>query len=306
MFPFLTLGFPLSYFSLYVGLLFGTVLTFFTISLLTFVIVLICIYSGIIRITPFFSLIHKVSSVWFPKQEEYIKTFAKKMFQVKVKGEFKKQPYILCFHPHGAFSVSYFFHRTTTFTDWPLRGGKSCVLRYLYWLPFGEEILDSFGAVSNRYMDMKKVLEGGETLSVIPGGIREMYDTEKGKIRVKIRDRSGIFRLAIETGTPLVPVITYGENELYELSHHPYVNRIQQWLSKYECILPIPSFETIQRWVQFVMGNQKNPLITVIGNPIEITKSHTIDSLREDYILALQKLYKETKPEIYDSEMYIS
>jgi hypothetical protein len=306
MFPFLTLGFPLSYFSLYIGLLFGTVLTFFTISLLTFVIVLICIYSGIIRITPFFSLIHKVSSVWFPKQEEYIKTFAKKMFQVKVKGEFKKQPYILCFHPHGAFSVSYFFHRTTTFTDWPLRGGKSCVLRYLYWLPFGEEILDTFGAVSNRYMDMKKVLEGGETLSVIPGGIREMYDTEKGKIRVKIRDRSGIFRLAIETETPLVPVITYGENELYELSHHPYLKRIQEWLSKYDCILPIPSFETIKRWIQFVLGNQKNPLVTVIGNPIEITKSHTIDSLREDYILALQKLYKETKPETYDSEMYIS
>jgi 2-acylglycerol O-acyltransferase 2 len=154
-------------------------------------------------------------------------------------------------------------------------------------------------------MDMKKVLEGGETLSVIPGGIREMYDTQKGKIRVKIRERSGIFRLAIETKTSLVPVLTYGENELYELSRHPYLKRIQQWLSMYECILPIPSFETIQRWIQFVMGYQKTPLITVIGNPIKITNSHTIDSLREEYIQGLKDLYKETKPSSYDEEIEI-
>ncbi len=305
MFPFLTLGFPLSYFSLSIGLLVGTVVTFFTIGLVTFFVLFLCIYTGVLRITPLFSLIHKVSSIWFPNQEEYIQTFAKKMFQVQVKGVIKKQPYILCFHPHGAFSVSYFFHRMTNFTDWPLRGGKSCVLRYLYWLPFGEEILDSLGAVSNRYMNMKKVLEGGETLSVIPGGIREMYETQKGRIRVKIRERSGIFRLAIETKTSLVPVITYGENELYELSHHPYVTSMQNVLFKYDCILPIPSWKTIQSWLHFIMGVQQTPLVTVIGEPIEVLTTHTIESLREEYIQALQKLYKETKPASYEAEIDI-
>ena len=98
---------------------------------------------------------------------------------------------------------------------------------------------------------------------------------------------------------------TYGENELYELSRHPYIEGIQKCLSKFECILPIPSFETVKRWIQFILGNQKTPLITVIGNPIQVNQSHTINSLREEYIQALQNLYKETKPKNYDSEIYI-
>jgi hypothetical protein len=305
MFPLLSLGFPISYFSLSVGAVLGILVTLATISVFAFCVLMICIYSGMIRITPLFTNLQKLTSLWFPNQEEYVRNFATKMFHVQVKGKLQKRPYILLFHPHGAFSVSYFFHRMTSFTNFPIQDGKACVIRHLYWLPFADEILTALKSVPNRYNAMKKVLDEGESLSVIPGGIHEMFDTKKGRIRVKIKNRSGIFRLAIETKTPLVPVITYGENELYELSRHPYLDRIQQWLLRWNCQLPIPSFSSIQKWIQFMSGVQKTSLLTVLGNPIEIQESHTIDSLRIAYIDELKKLYAETKPADYATNLDI-
>jgi hypothetical protein len=314
MFPFLTIGFPLSYLSLGFGFLIGMGITFATISFFAFCILFIGVYSGMIRISPFLHSIHTVSRLLFPNQEEYLHNFGKRIFQVRYVGKEKlqKKPRILLFHPHGAFSVSYFFHRMTPFTDWPkeLQGGKSCVLHYLYWIPFGQEILDTFGAIPNRYTAMKKVLEEGEALSVVPGGIREMYDTKKGKLRVKILERSGVFRLALETGTPIQPVLTYGENELYELLDTPFFNKLQKWLSKYDCILPIPSWASIQKWFDFMMGLQRTPLQTVIGDCIEVKKVEVptlqdIAELRNLYIAELRKLYKETKPNTYFEELEV-
>jgi hypothetical protein len=314
MFPFLTIGFPLSYISLGFGFLIGMGITFATISLFAFCILILGVYSGMIRIKPFLHSIHSISRLFFPNQETNIHAFAKKMFQVKYVGKepLQKKQRILLFHPHGAFSVSYFFHRMTPFTDWPkeLQGGKSCVLRHLYWIPFGEEILDSFHAIPNRYSSMKEVLKGGENLSVIPGGIREMYDTVKGKLRVKILQRTGVFRLALETGTPLQPVLTYGENELYELYESPYFNKLQNWLTNFDCILPIPSWSSIQKWVHFILGLQHTPLQTVIGDYIEVKKVENpsiedIHTLRNTYIAELQQLYAKTKPQGYIEELEV-
>lgn len=40
-----------------------------------------------------------------------------------------------------------------------------------------------------------------------------MMQTKPGVIHIV--PRTGVFKLALETGTPIVPVLTYGENELF-------------------------------------------------------------------------------------------
>ncbi len=312
MFHFLTLGFPFSYLSLGFGFLFGIGITLATVSVFASAVLFVCIYAGILRITPLFQFIQQVIHGVFPLQEKQLRRSIQTMFQVRQSQTLEKKPYIFLFHPHGAFSVSYFFHTMTNLTNWPsvLRGGKACVLRYLYWVPFGQEILDGLGGVPNKYTSMKEVLEGKESLYVIPGGIREMYDTKAGEMKVKILQRRGVFRLALETGTPLIPVLTYGENELYTLLKNPYFNRLQHYLQKWDLILPIPSWSSVKRWLGLCVGEVKHVLQTEIGEPVEVTKisvitEKDIDTLQSRYIEVLKKLYVKTKPSSYADELFI-
>jgi hypothetical protein len=306
MFPFLTLGFPFSYVSLVLGFILGIGLTIATVSFFASSILLICIYTGILRIKPLLQTVHRFLHVFFPSQEKQVQQTVRQMFHVKG-GEQIKQPAIVLFHPHGAFSVSYFFHTMTNLTNWPLQKGKACVLRYLYWLPFGQEILDELGCVPNRYVDMKEVLEGGSSLYVIPGGIREMYDSQ---LKIKILQRKGVFRLALESGTPLVPVLTYGENDLYELLKTPYFKKLQDWLAKWDLILPIPSLNSLKKWFLLISGQLNHSLETVIGDPIEVQQmkqpsEEDIQALQTKYIVALQELYQKTKPVGYEEKLII-
>jgi hypothetical protein len=312
MFQFLTLGFPFSYLSLGFGFLFGIGITLATVSVFASAVLFLCIYTGILRITPLFQFIQQVIHGIFPLQEKQLRRSIQTMFRVESKTEIDKKPYILLFHPHGAFSVSYFFHTMTRLTNWPisLRGGKACVLRYLYWVPFGQEILDGLGGVPNKYVAMKEVLEGNQSLYVIPGGIREMYDTKPGEMRVKILQRKGVFRLALETGTPLIPVLTYGENELYTLLKNPHFNRLQNFLKQWDLILPIPSWSSVKRWLGLCVGEVKHVLQTVIGEPVEVSKmsvvtDEAINTLQLQYIQALKQLYKTTKPSSYAEELFV-
>jgi len=66
---------------------------------------------------------------------------------------------------------------------------------------------------------MKKFLGGhdkGKALILMVGGAREALYTQRGVYKVLLSQRKGFVRIALETGTSLVPVISFGEAELYD------------------------------------------------------------------------------------------
>jgi hypothetical protein len=269
---------------------------------------------GMIRITPLLQKIHGFIQALFPELDSKIRYNVKRTFQVKeLEGPEKKDmsgKKMYLFHPHGAFSVSYFFHSCTDLTDWkkdyPFR---STISRYVFWLPFAEELCEKLGVVSNKYWSMKEVLEDSveKSLHVIPGGTSEIPLTKPGKMVVKLSDRKGIFRLALETGTALVPVVTYGENELYTLLFPD----LQKWLQKYfHIILPIPSWSSLQKWLSFFSEPLEHSIETFIGDSILVEKIHQpsnkdIDDIRKIYIEKLKELYRKTKPSYYENDLEV-
>lgn len=57
-----------------------------------------------------------------------------------------------------------------------------------------------------------------------------MMESEPGTLRLVLKNRTGVFRMALETGTPIVPVLTYGENELFPSMDSPMLRTLNQWL----------------------------------------------------------------------------
>jgi hypothetical protein len=302
----LTLGFPGSIWTFFIGILLGLGITILTLGFISMFVFIILIYSGVIRITPVLDFIHKCIQTFIPDTELSTKDTIQKLFLIDNTSKITNKG-IYCFHPHGSFSVSYFFHTMTSLTEFPVRG-RATVAQALYWLPWGQEILETMNAVPNTYGEMKNVLENNNNLFVIPGGVLEMNLERKTKeIKICLKKRRGIFRLAIESGKPLIPVLSYGEEQLYELASFPGFSVLKGFLEKFGVGLPIPSWKTILTWLSVTKGGIKNPIKTFIGDPIEIQKGKVteekINQLRNKYIQGIQDLFEKTKLPGYTLEI---
>ena len=301
----LSFGFPISAIIVVLSFIIGVGISIFFIGVIGFFLVLGLSYIGVIRILPLLQKIQSIILIIWPSIED-IKNTIQRIYTVENKGGETPEKAIYMFHPHGSFSTSFFFHQMARLTEWPAMYG-SCVITHHFWLvPFGNELLDALHAIPNRYNNMKEELEKGKSLSIIPGGVKEMSYVKDHCIIVHLSQRRRIFQLAVETGTPLVPVITYGENELYKpcsLKPIVFINSVlENWFGIQLCI---PSWESVQRWIKMVSVGSGKPVHTVIGDPVPVEKETTPETLKENYLKALKKLYKETKPECYAPDLLV-
>ena len=306
----LSLGFPFSYLTLAISFLVGIGVTLLTVGLFSLILLLFLSYTGVIRILPFYSFIQKIIVFLFPEFISKVKNSIQDTFILEGIGSHdieKKDQSIYMFHPHGAFSTSYFFHiqKNKSF-------GKGVISKYLWCIPFSWEIYEHLRFIPNTFSCMKEVLvEKKENLSIIPGGSLEMLEIKEQKsktLRIKLLNRKGIFRLALETGVQLVPCLTFGETELYSLYEPPKF--IREFLKQFEIILPLPSLASFKTWYNLLTKGSDTPIKTYIGEPLKVEKiekptQEDIIKLRTNYINHLQDLYKKVKPKEYSDSLEI-
>jgi len=133
------------------------------------------------------------------------------------------------------------------------------------------------------------------------GGVREMLTAEGKHMKLYIRKRTGIFRIALDTKTPLVPVLTYGENEVFPRSNEWWATELNKLLHSYTGMaIGIPTWKTLQNWFELSYRPLK-PIVTHVGSPISATGD--IPALRNTYIKAVEELFKKTAPAGYTLEI---
>jgi 2-acylglycerol O-acyltransferase 2 len=75
----------------------------------------------------------------------------------------------------------------------------------------------------------------GRAITIVVGGARESLDAKPGSLKLVLKKRKGFVKLAIRQGADLVPVLAFGENDLYEQfdsTSHPYVHKAQLMVKK--------------------------------------------------------------------------
>jgi len=76
----------------------------------------------------------------------------------------------------------------------------------------------------------------GRAITIVVGGARESLDAKPGQIKLVLKRRKGFIKLAIRNGADLVPVLGFGENDLYEQfqpDKHPFVHKFQMLVKKW-------------------------------------------------------------------------
>jgi len=282
--------FPFSYVGICLGFLIGIGITAVCFGFLSVGIILICVFMGMIRIMPLVNLCKRVVNSILPERLSMFKENIRESFKIRASELVPEQKYIFMWHPHGVFATSMFFHMSFL-TDWPSElKVKGTAFNGLLWLPFMNEFFEELGAIPSNYHLMKKTLETS-SLSVAPGGMREMLHPGSAIIS----KRKGIFRMALETGTPLVPIISVGEDALCQIVELP--SWIQDWFEPYDVCICIPTLKSIVKLLS-IFHRPISPIISVMGEPIPVEKVETptekdISELRSRYIKELKELYKK-------------
>ncbi len=308
---FVTYGFPLSIFLWIGGALLGAFLSFVFFGTMTFAILFTLYILGMLHIKPLFEKIQSFLQYMFPNTFANIKENMKISFPITINPYYteekerlpKDTPYIFIWHPHGLFSCANFYHCASGQTDF-FQKTRSVVHTYMKYIPFSEELFSPYNTVFSDYDSMKDQIIKKESIGVVLGGASEILYTEPHTMKLHIKEKRGIFRLALTTGTPLAPVLVYGENELFALSKNPLIEIFQAIAKAIHVVLPIPTLESMYQWTHISQEPLKKPVQTIVGPPIHVTKKvsptfEDIEELRSQYFTALEKLYTETKPAYY-------
>lgn len=144
----------------------------------------------------------------------------------------------------------------------------------------------------------------GRAVTIVVGGARESLEARPGTLRLILKGRKGFIKMALRTGADLVPVLGFGENDLYDqLSprSHPNVRRIQLFfLNVFKFTLPALHGRGILNYDVGLMPYRR-PLNIVVGKPIRVNaissqpEQAEIDRLHALYVKEVQKLWDAYK-----------
>lgn len=145
----------------------------------------------------------------------------------------------------------------------------------------------------------------GRAITIVVGGARESLDAQPHSLKLVLKRRKGFVKLAINTGADLVPILAFGENELYDqldVVEHPFVHKAQLIVKK---ILgfTVPLFHA--RGVfnyDYGLMPYRRPVNVVVGRPIKVQQSNKpanayIDEIHGLYVRELERIWEEWKDE---------
>ncbi|XP_019388618.1 PREDICTED: 2-acylglycerol O-acyltransferase 1 [Crocodylus porosus] len=218
--------------------------------------------------------------------------------------------YLFGFHPHGVLVAGAFGNFCTEYSGFKeLFPGLTPYLHILpFWFscPFFREYIMSAGLVSASKKSVSYVLKksGGGNISVIViGGAEESLNAHPGSLTLSILKRKGFIKMALKFGAHLVPVFSFGENELFKQVANPKGSWLRNLQSRMQKVMgfALPLFHA-RGIFQYSFGLMpyRKPVHTVVGSPIAVKQSlnptaEEIEQLHQTYLQELKTLFEEHK-----------
>ncbi|XP_054608500.1 2-acylglycerol O-acyltransferase 2-A [Dunckerocampus dactyliophorus] len=243
-------------------------------------------------------------SVW-----EYFRDY----FPVKLVKTVDLDPnknYIFGFHPHGVLVAGAFCNFCTESTGFSslFPGLKSHLLMLPFWfrVPLFRDYIMSGGLVSSSKSSLSYLLsrpQGGNVAVIAVGGAPESLDARPGALTLQVHNRKGFIKMALRHGAQLVPVFSFGENELFDQIQNPTGSPLRTLQDRLQSIMGValPLFHA-RGVFQYSFGLMpyRKPILTVVGAPICVLpspnpSSEDIDSLHKVYFDRLSELFEQHK-----------
>lgn len=206
--------------------------------------------------------------------------------------------YIFGFHPHGALAFSRGLVSFATDVHWekafPGIERRDLAASVCFKIPFIRELWLASYCVDARKKTALKVLKKKLSIGVYPGGMAEQIRFRQGHHEIYILKRKGFVKLALQTGTPLVPTYFFGEADMF--THHQFMIKARMWLvKKFGMCIPLVTGS-------FGLMPHQTPVTMVSAPPLELPTlpnptAAELDHWHAAYCTALRTLFDAKKGE---------
>ena len=222
--------------------------------------------------------------------------------------------YIFGYHPHGIISHgawAAFATEAVGFSElFPGITNTLLTLDSNFRIPFYRDYILAMGlgsvskeSITNTLTKGGRNREGmGRAVTIVVGGARESLEARPGNMSLVLKDRKGFIRMAIRTGADIVPVLGFGENDLYDQldpKEHPAMRKFQMWvLRAWKFTLPFLHGRGIFNYDVGMMP-YRHSLNIVVGRPVKVEQAprdrgpdnDEVDRLHTDYVTELERLW---------------
>ncbi|XP_014207549.1 2-acylglycerol O-acyltransferase 1 [Copidosoma floridanum] len=232
-----------------------------------------------------------------------------------------KRNYLFCSFPHGLLCSGATGAFGTNGADcpkiFPGLDFRILTLEQHFKPPLYREYVCSFGACScdegsmNYLLSTKPTERDGPTedpvqgriVVIMVGGASEAFKCKPNTYSILVKRRKGFVRVALKNGTPLVPVFSFGETDLYNQMSSPegsLVRRTQEFLKKATGVAPILPIGRGFFQYSFGLVPRRKPIHIVVGAPLEIPKiekptAEQIDEYHSKFVEKLVELFETHK-----------
>jgi 2-acylglycerol O-acyltransferase 2 len=154
----------------------------------------------------------------------------------------------------------------------------------------------------------------GSSIMLVVGGARESLETKPGHLDVVLQKRKGFVKMALRTGASLVPVMSFGENDVFGIYSNSTMFKWQVKMQK-KLGFAVPMFYgkalaggLLHRVFGMDVGVMplRVPIHSVVGRPIHVEKDEkpsqeSIDKVHQQYMDELKRITDEYR-ETYEKE----
>ncbi|KAL3277965.1 hypothetical protein HHI36_013305 [Cryptolaemus montrouzieri] len=217
--------------------------------------------------------------------------------------------YLLCCFPHGIISAGSFSAFGSTYGEFdvyfPKHSVRVCTLKQNFYMPLFRELILGLGGCSASETSIDYLLgspKGGNAVVLMPGGVAESYYCEPRKYKLVLKNRKGFIRMAMKNGSPLVPVFSFGETDIFDQygGKESKLKEYQEFVRKVVGIAPIISIGRGIFQYRFGMVPHRRPITMLVGPPIDVMKNGSptaeeVDEIHARFIHELCNLFEANK-----------
>jgi 2-acylglycerol O-acyltransferase 2 len=213
------------------------------------------------------------------------------------------------YHPHGIIgtgAVATFGTEASGFSKaFPGITPHLLTLTSNFRLPLYRDLILAQGICSVSKQACSSILRRGpgSAITIVVGGAAESLSAHPGTADLTLKRRLGFIKVAIQHGADLVPVFSFGENDIYQQMPNEKGTIIYEFQKRFQAIfgftLPLFHGRGILNYHLGLMPYRRR-IVSVIGRPIRCEKCEKptmeeVTHVQQQYITELMRIWDTYK-----------
>ncbi|KAG8819773.1 diacylglycerol O-acyltransferase 1 [Serendipita sp. 411] len=237
------------------------------------------------------------------------------------------RPYLFGYHPHGIIGMWEVLRHVVYGADISNRGAIATfgtdgtrfsqhfpgitphlmTLSANFRLPFYRDLLMALGicSVSKRSCNYILGKGAGNAICIVIGGAAESLSAHPGTADLTLQNRMGFIKVAMQHGASLVPVFSFGENDIYEQMPNEKGTTLYSLQKHFQAVfgftLPMFHGRGILNY-NFGLMPYRRTIVSVFGRPIDVQKVERpsieeVLKVHAQYIEEVKRIWEKYKDE---------